>query len=110
MCKRPMQLRGEKKMWIDRRHLPRPQPPQFRAYVSVKRSVDFDDVEKPRQKFDRLNFLSRHFGWIENPVPFFIRPAGSPNADSRIRFHTRGPRAEVSNALSRSHRSCASPL
>src|SRR5208283_5664846 len=61
MCERAVQLRGEKKIRIDRRSLPRPQTPQFRPYVSIKRSVDFDDVEESRQKFYGMNFLPRDF-------------------------------------------------
>src|ERR1700676_724133 len=110
MCERPMQFRGEEKIWIDRPCLPRPQTPQFRPYVSIKRSVDFDDVEESREKFDRMYFLPRHFRRIQNAVPVFIRPAGSPNADSRSMFHTGGSVVEGSDARRLAHRSCGRPM
>ena len=59
--------------------------------MSIERSVDFDDVEESRQKFHGMDFLTRYFRRIENPVPVFVRPAGSPNADSWSRFHTGRP-------------------
>ena len=93
MSERPMQLRGEKKIRIDRVRLSRPQSPQFRPYVPIKRGVDFDHVEESRQKFDGVDFLARHFRRIQNPVPVLIRPPGSPDADSRSLFHTSTPDA-----------------
>src|SRR5258706_3603006 len=82
-----MQLRCENKIRIDRRCFPAPQSSQFRTDVSVKRSIDFDDVEEASQKFNGMNFLTRYFGRVEGPVPVFIRPASSANADSRRRVH-----------------------
>src|SRR5258708_15943075 len=57
-----------------------------------------------------MNFLPRHFGRIQNPVPVFIRQAGGPNADSRSRFHTGGPDVEVSDARRLAHCLCARPV
>ena len=85
-----MQLGRENKIRIDRRCLPAPEPSQFWPDVSVKRSIDFDDVEEASQKFYGMNFLARYFGRLEDSVPVFIRPAGSPDADSRSVFHAAG--------------------
>src|SRR5580700_475571 len=93
MRKRPVQLRGKEKIRIDRRCLPRPQTAQFRPNVPVKRSVNFYDVKESRQKFYGMNFLACNFWRIENPVPVFVRPAGSPDADSRNSVHTGRPDA-----------------
>src|SRR5271154_5371684 len=86
-----MQLRSKKKVWINRFRLSGPQTPQLRTDMPIKRSVDFDDIKESRQKLDRMDFLSSHFRRVENPVPVLVRPAGSPNADSRSGFHTGGP-------------------
>ena len=51
MGERPMQLGGENKIRIDCCSLSRPQTPELRSYVSVKRSIDFDDIEESREKF-----------------------------------------------------------
>src|ERR1700690_1811349 len=91
--KRPVQLCRKKKIGIDRRCLPRPEAPQLGTYVSIKRSVDFDDIKELRQKFNRMDLLPRNFRWIQNSVPVLIRPPGSPYADSRRRFHTGAPDA-----------------
>jgi hypothetical protein len=56
MGERPVQLCGEKKIRIDRRCLPRPEAAQFRADVSVERSVDFDDVEESAPEIRRDGF------------------------------------------------------
>src|ERR1700681_892160 len=87
MGERPVQLRGKKKIRIDCPCLPRPQPSKFRPYVSIKRRVDFDDVEEARQKFGRMHLLPAYYRCIYTTVPVFIRPAGSPDADSRSVFH-----------------------
>src|ERR1700678_2795949 len=93
MGERSVKLRGEKKIGIDRRCFARPQATEFWTYVPVKRGVDFDDVKQSCQKFDGMYLLARHFRRIQNPVPVFVGPAGSPDADSRSMFHTGGPDA-----------------
>src|SRR5258706_6209791 len=105
-----MQLRCENKIRIDRRCFPAPQSSQFRTDVSVKRSIDFDDVEEASQKFYGMNFLARYFGRVEGSVPVFIRPAGSSNTDSRRRVHEQGGQmSHVSTGVERKLKSQCRP-
>ena len=75
------------KFGIDGLRFAAPEAAEFGADVSVKRSVDFDDVEKAGEIFDGMDFLARDFGRVENAVPIFVRPAGGADADSRGLFH-----------------------
>src|SRR3981189_3660104 len=105
-----MQFGRENKIRIDRRRLPAPEPSQFWPDVSVKRSIDFDDVEEASQKFYGMNFLARYFGRVEDSVPVFIRPAGSSNADSRRRVHEQGGQmSQVSTGMERKLKSQCGP-
>src|SRR6266404_2184440 len=97
-----MQLGGENKIRVDRCCLPTPEPSQFWTNVSVKRSIDLNDVEEPSQEFNGMNFLARYFGWVEDSVPVLIRPASSSNADSRRGIHrTAGQMPQISTSAER---------
>ena len=80
-------LRREVEIRIHPRNFAAPQAAKLGLDVPVKRSVDLDHVEKPRQIFQGVQFVASDFGRVKNPVPVFVRPAGSSNANLVGRLH-----------------------
>ncbi len=72
MSERTVQFGSEHKLGVHRAHFARPELGQFRLDMAVERGINFHHVEGPRQHFQGVHLLARHFRRIENSFPVFI--------------------------------------
>src|SRR5262249_53509183 len=71
----------------------------MRLDMSIKRGIDFYQVEALRYEVKRMMLPLLHPGWIETSFPVFVRPARRADADWWRGFHSsKGRCQQVSTA------------